>query len=93
MPFSAASLETQCSLCGLKVRRDNMSRHRRLYCAGFPSKMASPPSADASVANESVVGSLSEGTDVFQVAVSADSYYISLSLQINRASTNAILRL
>jgi len=41
------------------------------------------------VATESVVGSLSEGTDVFQVAVSADPCFTS-SLQINQASTNAI---
>ena len=92
MPFSAPSLETQCSLCGLRVRRDNISRHLRLYCTGFPSKTAPPPSADAtssSVTTESVVGSLSEGTDVFQVAVSADPCFTS-SLQINQVSTNAI---
>ena len=82
----------QCSLCGLTVRRDNMSRHRRLYCVGFPSKTAPPRSADttsSSMATESVVGSLTEGTDVFQVAVSADPCFSS-SLQNNHTSTSAI---
>jgi len=92
MPLSAPSLETQCSVCGSKVRRDNLSRHRRLYCPGFTSKTAPPASADAtssSVATESVVGSLSEGTDVFQVAVSADPCFAS-SLDINQASISAV---
>jgi len=92
MPFSAPSLEMQCSMCGLSVRRDNLSRHRRLYCTGFPSKTASPPSADAtssSLATGSAVGSLSEGTDVLQVAVSADPYFSSL-LENNQTMTSTI---
>jgi len=92
MPFSAPSLETQCSLCGLTVRRDNLSRHRRLYCAGFPSKSAPPPPVDAtssSLATGSAMGSLSEGTDVPQVAVSAVPCFSS-SLENSQTTTGTI---
>ena len=90
---SFAFLLFKCSLCGLglTVRRDNLSCHRRLYCVGFPLKTAPPPSADttsSSMATESVVGSLTEGTDVFQVAVSADPCFSS-SLQNNHTSTRS----
>lgn len=43
MPYKDPKKEQRCPDCGHVVRRDSLVRHKRLYCRGFVSVTAPPP--------------------------------------------------